>query len=263
MSRAFAVVIFVVTARGLAGEPTRARMPEPLVGESITDIDTNEPGELEVDIGGAWVARADGIRRWASTVELEARPNRRLGIAAEVSVDGTDDTRAATTAAGNLRLGASWALLDSWRHDFHLQIVGEARVYSSDDRGAAEIVLEPEVSSLPYAVGLHGAVRWGRINLRATLVGIAGGPLTVPLAANVAILVEGRIRTSPYFVGVELNADGGRITPFAVIPEGAITPVLWTLPVRIGLAAPIFSSDRRRTIAAGALLRLTVELDRD
>ena len=73
-------VILVPFALLVASPLGPRKMPEPLIGESVTDLDGTEAGELEVDATGL-VHPPDGF--WSSGVEVEWRALPRLGISLE------------------------------------------------------------------------------------------------------------------------------------------------------------------------------------
>src|SRR2546427_9903350 len=59
--------------------PVRAKMPEPLLTESITDLDGARAGEVEVDVNGLALRRTSAVRQWQTSVEAEWRGLGRLG----------------------------------------------------------------------------------------------------------------------------------------------------------------------------------------
>ena len=63
-------------------------MPEPVLEESITDIDRDEAGELEADAIAGGTRSGDGVRRWQSSVEVEWAATRDLGVALESGASG-------------------------------------------------------------------------------------------------------------------------------------------------------------------------------
>src|SRR5215470_9327198 len=136
----------------VAGEPARVEhMPEPLVHESLTDIDGVEAGEVEIDTTGS-----AGRNAWSSTVEIEWRALSRLGLAIEA---GAADAGAGTD--GELRIGASVPVVHDFKHDLHLMIEGGARF--PEDTGEAE----PGDTALPYFIGVRAGWRLGALTLRA------------------------------------------------------------------------------------------------
>src|SRR5216684_1877339 len=83
------VLLLLCSSSGVAAPTERAErrkfgaMPEPVLGESITDIDGSEAGEVEVDLTGV-VGRAGGAKLWQGSVEIESRVTDRLGLEIEI-----------------------------------------------------------------------------------------------------------------------------------------------------------------------------------
>src|SRR2546428_14103914 len=53
--------------------PVRAKMPEPLLTESITDLDGARAGEGEADVNGLVLRRTRAVRQCQTTVDAEGR----------------------------------------------------------------------------------------------------------------------------------------------------------------------------------------------
>src|SRR2546425_5121584 len=73
--------------------PVRAKMPEPLLTESITDLDGARAGEVEVDVNGLVLRRTSAVRQWQTSVEVEWRALERLGLALDLGVGRVLDGR--------------------------------------------------------------------------------------------------------------------------------------------------------------------------
>lgn len=264
-------LLTLAPARALgAGPGLRPGVPEPLVGESITDIDAAQAGEVEVDLDAAILTRTRNSRTgsWSSSIEAEWRANEKLGLAAELQLGsnfgdqpGADKQR--EEKLWGLRVAASWAVWNDFRRELHLQAEVSAALFY-DDASAEEVELG--APALPYVARLHGAWRAGRFNLRL-VAGAGWGPVVhhLPVYASAALLWEagrlvGRYRRA--FFGVELGFDGGRRSPLVVIPEVAVHTAAFSVETRIGLAAPLLVG-LGGELSPGALLRITVELDRD
>jgi len=58
-------------------------MPEPVLGESVTEIDGTEAGEIELDLT-AVIGRTGGTNLWQASVEIESRVIDRLGLELEL-----------------------------------------------------------------------------------------------------------------------------------------------------------------------------------
>src|SRR2546429_3571929 len=57
----------------MLSSPVRARMPEPLLTESITDLDGALAGEVEIDVSASVLRGTTGPGQWQSSVEVEWR----------------------------------------------------------------------------------------------------------------------------------------------------------------------------------------------
>src|SRR5207245_9226545 len=60
--------------------PVRARMPEPLLTESITDLDGALAGEVEIDVSASVLRGTTGPGQWQSRVEVTRVALESLGI---------------------------------------------------------------------------------------------------------------------------------------------------------------------------------------
>src|SRR2546430_7009301 len=65
----------------MLSSPVRARMPEPLLTESITDLDGALAGEVEIDVSASVLRGTTGPGQWQSSVEVEWRGVEGLGPA--------------------------------------------------------------------------------------------------------------------------------------------------------------------------------------
>jgi hypothetical protein len=225
-------------------EPARIEhMPEPLVHESLTDIDGIEAGEIEVDTTGSAARHA-----WSSTIEIEWRALARLGLAVEA---GAADAGSGT--AGEVRFGASVPIIHDFPHDLHLMIEGGARF--PEDAGEAE----PGDTALPYFVGVRGGWRHGGLTLRAGADFEAGGRgARVPLGGSGAALVSFGPEARGFF-GLEVGVDAARAAPLVIVPEAAYL-FGSRVPIRVGLAAPVVIDPDTSDTRLSALVRLVLEL---
>jgi len=235
---------FCLLLAAVAAEPARLdHMPEPLVHESLTDIDGVEAGEVEIDTTGSAARHA-----WSSTVEIEWRALARLGIAIEA---GAADAGAG--ADGELRLGASVPIIHDFSHDLHFMIEGGARF--PDDGTEAE----PGDSALPYFVGVRGGWRHSALTLRAGADFEAGGRgARVPVGASGAALVSFGPEARGFF-GVEFGVDAARAAPLVIVPEAAYL-FGSRVPLRVGLAAPVLIDPDTSDARLSVLLRVVFEL---
>jgi hypothetical protein len=122
-------------------------LPEPMIAESITNIDGTEAGELEFDVEALLLRLSSGGTASGLGVEAEWRATRNLGLAVEAAV-----TRAASDepTPGQVRAGLAWSLGHDLARDLHVQAEATAR-FGGDDEERAEGPLElPH----PYSVGL-------------------------------------------------------------------------------------------------------------
>jgi hypothetical protein len=214
-------------------------MPEPLIGESVTDLDSTEAGELEVDATGV-IRRPGGL--WSTELEIEWRALSRLGF----SLEGATSREETGTTATELRPSLSFVLLHDPARDLHLMIDATARLFEDD--AATPGLGEP---ALPVAFSLRGGMRRGWFTLRGALGASAGGHSAhaVPLRTEAAALLE-----VPFgFWGIEGVADFARSSPWMLAPE----VVLGTGAVQIGAALPWEPGTGR----FGALVRLILEVD--
>ena len=227
---------------------SRVAMPEPLLNETTTDLDSDEAGELEFDLtGGAEVRRS--LRASSLQAEVEWRVTRRLGLSLELGL--ANDPGAEPFGA---RLAASWALLHDLQHDIHLQLFADGRFPLAAD--AAALAVDPSESALPFELGVHAGVRRGWLTVRGQVAGELGGHSAhlVPARAALALLAGGRAG----FGGVELMSDWARADPFAVAAEVIGDGALLGLPLRLALGVPWRPS---LPGALGIQLRLMAELD--
>jgi hypothetical protein len=229
---------FLIAAAFATAPLDSRRMPEPLIGESVTDIDGTQAGELEIDASGI-VARPGG--EWNTALEIEWRALSRLGVSVEGTLSG-DNTE---SAAGGLRASLAFLLLHDEEHDFHLMIDATARLF---ENAVASELGEPTER---IAFSLRGGIRRDWLTLRGSLGAGAGthSAHAVPLRAEAATLVEAAFG----FWGIEGAADFARSSPWMVAPEA----VLWRGRLQLGAALPWEPGTGR----FGALIRLIFETE--
>ncbi|MFL5355656.1 hypothetical protein [Archangium sp.] len=244
------------TPRADASEPPA--MPEPLLGESVTDLDGLEAGELELELTGLLTpprtARGGG---WQGSMELEWRALERLGLMVEVGMGG--GLGRPELEGVSARAAGSWMLLHDVARGLHVQAELGARLLSEDEEAAA---FEPGEATLPLWFGLRAGWRQGAWTVRAGLGGQALGRSAhlVPLRANLSALGQ----VGPWsFLGVELEGDWARASWLVVAPTALVDLGPVELPVRLGLAVPWSPARSGRHSETGFMLRLVYELDRD
>jgi hypothetical protein len=234
-------------------------VPEPIFGETITDIDGEEAGEVEVEANGS-VMRAlrGGAYALDGSLELEWLVTRLLGVRLEPWLARDADGGPAVDAGG-VSGGVSWKLLHDSQHDFHvhLEALGRAPWSSSTFE-------QPGDPAQPLAVDLRAALRVGWLTLRGSAgAGAFGQVEHTPLRAGVAALVpfEGSGRFG--FWGIELDADGARHAPvigaLGVVPNFAPAG----LPFRVGLGLPWAIGERADRPALGVFFRVFYESQRE
>jgi hypothetical protein len=249
-------IAVVLTGGGAgAGEPKRSAMAEPLIGETITDIDGDEPGEGEID-GTAWGAGwPRGIAYGLGELEGELKLTKRVGAA--IAIESSGD-RSGGAGLG-IRAGASLGLLHDFRHDFHLQLEATVQLFEAERGSDGGIELEA-----PYRAGLRAGYRHhGWLTLRAGAGLAFGGPRTVPLWVELALLGEWGPVERRSFAGVEVLGDFAARLPIIVIPEIAIGLRIHRLPVRVGVGLPITLGYARSDYSLGGLFRLIFEVEPD
>lgn len=228
-------------------------MPEPLIGESITDIDRSQAGELELDFTmEAHRTRLSTLNIVSGALELEWGVTRYLGLAFEVSGSkGLGPDSASVPFEPGLRAGAAWALLHDFARDIHLQLESSVRVLTEEN----EALIESEDSPMRATVDLRGGIRQAQWTVRTGLgIGFGGhSSHAVPIRANLAVFSELRPSAPIGFVGLEVDGDWGRRNPVFLAP----TMVFGSHPFRLGVAIPTAITDVGPS--PGILVRLIYE----
>jgi hypothetical protein len=242
-----------VPAHAAERPPDKTPMPEPLIGESITDIDRSEAGELEIDFTVvARRTRLPTLNVATGAIELEWGVTRHLGLAFEVGVSkGLGPDSASVPFEPGLRAAAAWGLFHDFAHDIHLQLESSARVLSERNEG----LIESEDSPMRASVDLRGGARQGQWTLRSGIgVGFGGHSRhAVPIRANLAVFSELRPSAPIGFVGLEVDGDWGRRNPVFLAP----TMVFGSHPFRLGFG--ILTAITDVGPSPGILVRLIYE----
>src|SRR5438876_10712771 len=76
----------------MLSSPVRARMPAPLLTESITDLDGALAGEAETAVSASVLRRATGPGQCQSSGEVESPALGRLGLAPQLGVGRAPDS---------------------------------------------------------------------------------------------------------------------------------------------------------------------------
>lgn len=220
----------------------RNRMPEPMLVESTTDIDSEEPGEVEVDVLGG-----RDTRGFSGSAEVEWRATRRLGLAVEV--DGGSEL---TNEVG-ARASLAWALFHDFALDLHMQAFARIRLPFGFERMTPP---DPTDAALPATMGIHAAFRRGLVNVRGEFGVEAGGngPHQVSVRGAAAVLLDGGFG----FVGLDLMGDLARAAPWAVALEAMLASTATGLPFRVGVAVP-WSLARQHDV--GVIVGIVAELN--
>jgi len=233
-------------------EPIR-RMPEPLISESLTDIDGLESGELEFD-ATVNTLRSTDLKSGGNgqAIEAEWRATDRLGLGAEASY--TSDNQS------GLNIGASWILFHDKARDFHLQAEIGYQLIDQDD----SIGRDWDDASLPLKFGLRAGWRYGLWTTRAGLGAEALGQTGVNSAmrASVAEFFEfaGKSRF-PSFAGIEVDGDWARPAPYILAPTVVVDFTQIALPMKLGVATPWSPSMNSIPASWGVIIRGMFELD--
>jgi hypothetical protein len=240
----------VLAADGVSAE-RRPPLPEPLIAESITNIDSTEAGEVEFDVEALLLRRSSGGTTSGLGVEAEWRATRQLGLAAEVAVGRSGSGE---PALGQIRTGLAWSLFHDLARDLHVQAEATAR-FGGDNEELGE---GPAELPYPYSVGARAALRSGLLTFRAG-TGVAfedGASLFVHLAA----LRSFGGSSLHGFAGLEVNANVGAGAPLSFVPQVFVTVPLFGAPVDFGVGIPWSPALRSGEPASiGGVLRIVFE----
>ncbi len=245
--------------RTAGASPVRAKMPEPLLTESITDLDGERAGEVEVDVNGSAFRRTSAVRQWQSSVEVEWRALERLGLALDLGVGRILD--GATSPVMSVRPAASWVLTHSQPLDFHLMAEVSARI----SHDATEDVQDPGDGALPLSGGVRFGIRHGWLTVRTFLGAGAGGHSAhaVPLRAQAAVLAEFGREGRLGFAGFEMDTDWARRTPLTLAGNLILRGAYLHVPFDLGIAVPWTPHSQYADASVGMLVRLIFEIDRE
>jgi hypothetical protein len=234
-------------------------MPEPILTESVTDIDGQQAGEVELSAaGGSLRSRTGGGLLSSMTLEAEWLVTSRLGLRLE---PGVVHTKSAAGPRDDWDVGgtASWKLVRDVADDFYVQ--GEATAETAEQRDS---FISPEKSALPFLFDLLAGWRTGAWTLRANAGAAAGGDSPhAPLRAGLALLRALDRGGRSGFFGVEAIADGTWSSPFFVAPDLVADLASIGVPARLGVALPWAPGAASTQPSLGVYLRLIVEPRRD
>ncbi len=250
------------TALADTDEPRGAApIPEPIVTETVTDIDGHEAGEYEVEatVMNLRPLGRGGYRAVASA-ELEWLVTSRLGFRMEPSFAHELDGQLgdATNEVGG-SLAVSWKLFHDFRRNVHVQLEAVGRL-----PWRHEVTAEPGEPALPVAFDLPVAVRGGAFVVRGAVGwGVGGVGEHAPVRSKLALLTDLGPSHRFGFWGIELDADGARRAPFVValdvVPD--LTPL--GLPFQFGVALPWTIGAHSDEPSLGLMFRLIFESERE
>jgi hypothetical protein len=231
------------TARQLP--PSKPKMPEPVLAESITDLDGSESGELEIDV----VSGTSGAS-WTGEVEAEWRALSRLGIALMVDRGGRGTFREGSTRVGG---GLALFLFHDVPHDAHLSLEAIGRAGDEDEHA-----LDAEEAQRAGAMLVRGGIRTGPLTLRGALGAESSferknaiGPV-----ASSALLFS---TTHWCFAGFEALTRGP--SSWITIAPNLSFDLARVVPVRLAIAIPYRPAADRDEPRLAVILRSIVELD--
>lgn len=230
-----------------------APLPEPILSETVTDIDGDEAGEYELELNAAsFRARRGGAYELQTSIEFEWLVTRHLGIRLEPAFGRTRLGPSAPTNEVGGSAGLSWKLLQNYAKSFHLQAEVLGRLPWEETAA-----VQPGDPASPLAIDLRAAYRVGALTLRGSVgLGLGGDMEHGPIRASLGVLFPFEASGRFGFWGVETDIDGDRQNPFLValniVPD--FTPL--GLPFRFGLAVPWSIAARDHEPSLGVLVRL-------
>jgi hypothetical protein len=239
--------------------PERPPIPEPILVETITDIDAPGAGEIELEFNSSYVrSRRGGAYELELGPEIEWLATNRLGTMLEVFGGREAAAGEASKNRFGASIGLSWKLLHVYEHDFHLQAEVRAR-YPTDLTTS-----DPGESPLPLSIDVLSALRAGRWTLRNSVgVSIGRGPAHVPLRGSAVLLTAFGGSQSNGFWGFEAIADGAKVAPFTVALDAVPDLTALGLPFRVGLVGSYSIGAPATTPSWGVFIRLFVESARE
>ena len=219
-------------------------MPEPILVESVTDLDAHEAGELELELLTSTLTR-DGA--WSARLEAEWRVTGRLGLMLEAGLDRLENPDA------QVRAGASFAAYHDDVNGLHAQVLFLGVLNGGNEH---DVLLDPAEPGTAFALGVHGGwhQRWWTIRAELT-AGVGGHVSHLPVRANVALLAGNHLA----FVGVESLLDFARFDPWTIAAEAELREELGDFAVRLALAVPFRPRTDKNEVAV--MLRLLIGFD--
>ena len=227
-------------------------MPEPVLGESATDIDGTRAGELEVDL----TALGGRGSSWGGSVAIETRVLDWLGVEAELGYSrGT--TAGQLEHELELRLLASLSLFHDFERGLHGQVEIGGRLFGEPDPGP--YLGEPRA---PISSGVRLGLdrRWWtlRLGVGASFAGESAHQIPAWASAT-AFLNLGQDRWIS--LGLDGETDWSRRNPFTVAPTLLVDGRILDWPVRLAVVAPYGFATGGADAWFGLVLRLIGEFD--
>ncbi len=227
-------------------------MPEPVLGESVTDIDGTQAGELEVDLT-ALVGRGSS---WAASVAIETRVLDWLGLEAELGYSRLS-TAGQLDRELELRLLACLSLFHDFERGLHGQVEIGGRLFGDPDLGPN--LGEPRA---PISTGVRLGLdrRWWTLRLGLGAALGSGSAHEIPAwASATAFLNLGRDRWTS--LGLDGEADWSRRNPFTLAPTLLVDGRILHWPGRLAVVAPYGFATGGADAWFGLVLRLIGEFD--
>lgn len=261
--RALLLLCFVLLSSALAATPPSSvedkrrlgPMPEPVLGESVTDIDGTRAGELEIDLT-ALGGHLDGDSSWGGGVAIEMRVLDWLGLEAEV---GYSHGRAAGRLERELelRLLGSVSLFHDFERGLHGQVEVGARLVGERDLGPN--FGEP-AAPLSGGFRLGYDQRWWTLRVGVGVATAGESVHQIPAWMSATGFVNfGRDRWLSF--GLDAEADWTRANPFTVAPMFLLDGRLLHWPGRLALVAPYGCPGGGSERWIGLAVRLIGEFD--
>jgi hypothetical protein len=251
------VLLLVLVAAEATAE--RPPIPEPILAETITDIDAPTAGEIELELNSSYLrARRGGAYELEVGPEIEWLATDRLGTMLELFGGRDAAAEEPSTSRFGASVGLSWKLLHAFAQDFHLQ--AEARGRFPTDLATAA----PGESAQPLSTDLLAALRAGRWTFRSSIgVSIGRAPAHVPLRGSAVILTDLGEAQRNGFWGLEATADGAKVAPFALALDLVPDLTRAGLPFRLGLVGS-YSFGAPATLPSwGVFIRAFIESRRE
>ena len=157
-------------------------------------------------------------------------------------------------------MAAAWGLFHDFHNDLHVQVEATGRLTGNEKPFESQ----PGDSALPYSAGVRLGKRFGSWTIRPGAGAEVGAtPAHLPLWLGIGVLYQLGDAGRYGFVGMELDADAGRETPFIVAPNFMVDVKPVGLPVRLGFAVPYVVGADKREPSLGFYLRLLVRTEMD